>query len=191
MRYRPVACVSAVALALAAASPSAAAITLYNSPGVVQPAENVLMNTGSVGTTVFGTTNNSGTRVSFVSLVGGVSLTDPSNGQARIEAVGGPLDSLRFFLTNGQGFSEVEFDLHKAASDTSSVTVTFFGSFAGGQTAKSFALGNGNNWFSAETSDGDLITSVMFDTEGAGVDDLRHVRIGGRFRHRRPVAAIA
>jgi hypothetical protein len=168
---------TAAAAAFAFAGPAYAAITIFNSPGAVQPTENVLVDDGSTGTTVFGHTNNSNTSVSFLSLNSGVDLQAFANGQARIEAIGGPLDALRFFLTNGEGFNEVEFDLHKAAADTDTVNVTFFGSF--GTEVRTFNLGNGNNWFSARTDNGDLITAVAFDTSGSGVGDIRQVRLGG------------
>lgn len=164
------------ALAIALAGPAGAAITIYNAPGAVQPGENVILDGGTMGPTVFGQTNQTHTSVSFGSLTNGVDLAAVSNGQARVEAVGAPLDALRFFLTNGGGFSQVEFDLHKAASNTDTVSVTFFGSF--GTATRTFDLGNGNNWFSAETTGGDLITSVTFDTSGSGVDDIRQVRLG-------------
>jgi hypothetical protein len=165
------------ALAFALAAPANAAITIYNSAGHVQPPENVLLNNDSTGTTVFGLTNNTDTSVSFLSLANGVTLIAPAGGQARVEAVGSALDTLRFFLTNGQRFGEVEFDLHKATGATGNVTVTFFGSF--GTEVRTFDLGNGNNWIAAETSGGDLITAISFDTNGPGVDDIRQVRLGG------------
>lgn len=161
---------------LALASPAAAAINIFNAPGAVQPPENVLIDDGLTGQTVFGHTNNTNTSVSFLSLANGVTLAGFANGQARVEAVGGPLDTLRFFLTSGQGFDEVEFDLHKADGATGNVTVNFFGSF--GTQTRTFALGNGNNWFAAETTGGDVITAVSFDTDGTGVDDIRQVRLG-------------
>ena len=160
-------------------SPASAAIIIHNAPGPVQPSENVLLDSGPTGSTIFGTTNKQSTKVSFQSLADGVKLNAASNGQAGVEAVGGPLDTLRFFLTDGQGFGQVEFALHKAEGTTGNVTVTFFGTFAGGQTSQTFRLGNGNSWFSAETTDGDMITAVAFDTDGVGVGDLRQVRLGG------------
>jgi hypothetical protein len=57
------------------------------------------------------------------------------------------------------------------------VNVTFLGSF--GSEVRTFKLDNGNSWFSARTDNGDLITSVVFDTNGSGVGDIRQVRVGG------------
>lgn len=164
--------------ALCVGSPALAAIDIHNAPGAIQPHENVLLTPGT-GQSVFGETNHTHSDVTFMSLADGVDLGVFSNGQARVEAIDVPLDTLTFFLTDGGTFDTVEFDLHKAANATGSVTVTFLGSFAGGSTSQTFDLGNGNNWFSAETTGGDHISSVIFDTSGLGVDDLRQVRLGG------------
>lgn len=160
------------------ASPALATIDIHNAPGAVQPEENVLLTDGT-GHSVFGETNQTHTGVTFTSLANGVDLNAFASGQARVDAVGGPLDTLTFSLTDGGTFDKVEFDLHKAMDATGSVTVTFLGSFAGGSTSETFDLGNGNNWFSAETTGGDRISAVTFDTSGLGVDDLRQVRLGG------------
>ena len=170
---------SAAVLGLAVACPSPGAVTFYNSAGPVQPEENVLLDSGAVGTTIFGATNQTGTRVLFRSLSSGVQLESHSNGQARIEAVGGLLDSVAFSLADGGGFGEVEFLLHQGGGRADgNVTVTLAGSFAGGQASQTFSLTNGNNWFAARTTDGDFITSVSVTTDN-GVDDLRQVRLGG------------
>jgi len=161
---------------MAAASPLNAAIHIFNSPGSVQPSENLQFDGSATGQTVLGTTNGTDTSVTFRSLVSGVDLTSSSQGQARLSADGGALDSLRFFLTGGQSFGDVEFNLHNAASDTSQVTVTFLGSF--GSETRTFDLKNGSNWFAASTDNGDRISAVLFDTNGSGVGDLRQVRLG-------------
>lgn len=171
---------SAALLGLAVASPSAAAVILYNSAGPVQPEENVLFDSDAVGTTIFGTTNQTGTRVLFRSLTSGVQLESYSNGQARIEAVGALLDSLTFSLADGGGFGDVEFLLHQGDGQANgNVTVTLSGNFAGGETSQTFSLSNGNNWFAAQATDGDLITSVSFSADNGGVGDMRQVRLGG------------
>jgi len=75
-------------------------ITLGNNP---QPGEeNVLLNTGTTGNTVLGTLNQSGFLVNFASTQ---VLTEPSNGQARIEATNNssqvPVTDISFSLANG------------------------------------------------------------------------------------------
>src|SRR6478672_7227799 len=112
------------AVAIAFAGPASAAIDIFNVSGAVQPPENVLVVGGDTGETVFGYTNNTNTSVSFRSPASGISLAGFADGQSRVEAVGGPLDVLRFFRTDGGGFDEVEFDLHKANGGTANVTVT-------------------------------------------------------------------
>jgi hypothetical protein len=176
MNPRNLAMGGALLAGMAFASPLNAAIHIFNSPGNVQPAENLQFDSGATGQTVVGTTNNTDTSVTFRSLVSGVNLVSSSNGQARVSADGSPLDSLRFFLTGGKSFGDVEFNLHKAATDTSSVTVTFLGSF--GSETRTFDLKNGSNWIAASTDGGDRISAVLFDTNGAGVGDLRQVRLG-------------
>jgi hypothetical protein len=40
-------------------------------------------------------------------------------------------------------------------------------------------LTNGSNWLSGLGTNGDYFTSISFDTNGAGSNDLRQLRIGG------------
>src|SRR3546814_10794061 len=93
--------------------------------GAVQPDENVLLDQGSTGLTVFGETNQTQTSVSFRGLE---DLTIPASGQSRIEAVDGGFQSLRFFLTNPLlVFEEVEFNIDSSAEGAA--TLTFFDQF--------------------------------------------------------------
>ena len=172
---RPVLVASLSLAAFCATSPAAAAILISNSAGAVQPDEKVLF-TDSTGHTVLGDTNQTHSSVSFASLAN-VDLNAYAGGQARVAAASGPLDTLKFFLTDGGSFNSVEFALHGADSSTNTVTVTFLGSF--GSTSQAFDLDRGNNWFSAKTDNGDTISAVMFDTNGLGVDDIRQIRLGG------------
>ena len=75
-------------------------ITLGNNPQAGE--ENVLLNTGTTGNTVLGTLNHSGFLVNFIS---SQVLTEPSNGQARIEATNNssqvPVTDISFSLANG------------------------------------------------------------------------------------------
>src|SRR6516225_1255213 len=82
MRLRTILFCAALGFGLVPGSSRASIIfTLGNHP---QPGEeNVLLNTGSTGTTVFGETNQTHLPVQFTSTQ---TLTEPSKGQARIEA---------------------------------------------------------------------------------------------------------
>src|SRR3546814_10099774 len=82
-------------LLMFSAASANATIQFFTGPGAVQPDENVLLDQGSTGLTVFGETNQTQTSVSFRGLEG---LTIPASGQSRIEAVDGGFQSLRFFL---------------------------------------------------------------------------------------------
>lgn len=155
-------------------APAAAAVIIYDSPGAIQPAENVLLVKGQTGTSVIGNTNQTGTEVTFQSL-NGESLTTPSNGQAKVQAVDGSLDALALYLSDPTlGFKQVEFNLFKALSGTGSVSLTFTSGASG-----VFNIANGQNFFSAEATDGDFITRVAFDTNGSGISQLKQVRVGG------------
>ena len=160
--------------ALASAAPSSAAIIIYESPGAVQPSENVLANTNLEAQTVFGFTNQSNTSVSFTSLNDELLRSTDSNGQARFDTADGSLDTARFFLTDGGSFTEAEFNLFNAAQGTSEVSIS-----VNGGAAQTYTIGNGQNFFGIRATDGDVITSISFDTNGAGVADLRQVRVGG------------
>lgn len=163
---------AASALAVAAASPASAAITVSPTAGFVQPAENVLADTSQSGNTVIGTTNQTNTAVSVQS--NEVITTTSSNGQSRfVAADGSALDQATIFLTGGGTFTSAEFNLFNAASDTSSVTI-----FVNG-IAQTFNIANGQNFFGFTATGGDVIRSIAFDTNGSGVADLRQVRIGG------------
>src|SRR5262249_2352929 len=85
MRLHTVLFCTTLAMGLLPASGQATILfTLGNNP---QPGEeNVLLNQGSTGTTVFGRTNQTNFFVQFTSTQ---TLTEPPNGQARIEATNG------------------------------------------------------------------------------------------------------
>src|SRR5262245_37369696 len=65
-----------------------------------QPDEqNILLNQGTTGTTVFGETNQTGTTVAFSSTTD--ILSEPANGQARIEAEDGLVNNITVTVPNG------------------------------------------------------------------------------------------
>jgi hypothetical protein len=141
--------------------------TLGNNP---QTDENVLLTSGDTGTTVFGTTNQTGLSVAFTSTE---VLTVPSSGQARVEAQdtvlnnvavtvpGGTYTSLIFNAFNGTGTAEITVGV------AGEPDVTF-----------DLPLGNGENFLTIVASGGERITETTIDAPG-GFADLRQVRIGG------------
>lgn len=163
------------AAAIAMTAPASAAVTLFSSPGAVQPSENVLLNSGQMGTTITGNTNQTNTSVTFRSLNGDV-LTAPANGQARVTTTESTpsLDNFSFALTGGQTFTSFEFNLFNSLDTSQTVTITT------NNGSQSFALnGNGQNFFSGLATGSDFFTSVTVDASGLGVQDVRQVRIGG------------
>src|SRR4051794_11292420 len=131
--------------------------TLGNNP---QPGEeNVLLNKGTTGNTVFGETNKSGTTVQFTSTQ---TLAEPANGQARIEATDG---STQIGLTNvtisvpGGTYGDLIFNPSitgtvGTAGGTLTVSVTDnFGTVS----PFTYTLGNGNNFLTITTSGGESI----------------------------------
>jgi hypothetical protein len=160
--------------ALLIGTPAFATITIFSSPPFPpNPPENVLLNTGTTGLTVVGTTNQTGTLVNFT---GTETLTEPANGQARIEAVDGGFNSLMIALANPNlGFGAIEFNLDAAANGTANLTFTdqFGTAFSG-----SFAISqNGQNFFNAVASGGEVIKNVSISTT-VNLADVQQVRLG-------------
>ena len=158
-------------------------ITLDNNP---QPGEeNVLLNTGTTGNTVTGTLNQSGLLVNFTSTQ---VLSEPANGQARIEASNSgsqiPVTDISFSLANGT-FTDAIFNpfVSGTIGSPGDVTITVFGkdAMANPETlTEKFSLGNGQNFFTVIASNGEVIDSISLSAiTGFGFTDLRQVRISG------------
>jgi hypothetical protein len=161
-------------LALFAASPAFATITIFSTPPFPpNPPENVLLNSGATGLTVTGTTNQTGTVVNFI---GSEALSEPSTGQARIEAVDGSFDALTIGLANpALGFNSFEFNLDALA--TGAVTLTFLDQF-GTAFSGVFTLDkSGSNFFTAVASGGEEIKSVQV-ASAVQLSSASQVRLG-------------
>ncbi len=161
--------------AVLSAASASATILISATPGAVQPAENVVFQTTApTGVNAFGTTNQTNTPVTFTGIE---ALVTPSAGQARIEAADGGLSELSFALATGKAFSEVEFNIFGAGATATSVTLNFTDQF-GAVFSNNFAIGSGQNFFSAIAIDNQLITNVSFLLNG-NVGDVRQFRLGG------------
>jgi hypothetical protein len=161
-------------LALAISAPAWATITICSTaPCPGNPPENVLLNDNTSGTTVLGTTNQTHTSVSFT---GNEILTEPANGQARIEAVDGAFNFISIAMTDPTlAMTQLEFNINAAATGTA--TLTYFDQF-GAPTTGNFTLNsNGQNFFTATASNGELIKSATINSQVA-LADLRQVRLG-------------
>ncbi|GGE09563.1 hypothetical protein GCM10011529_14850 [Polymorphobacter glacialis] len=165
---------SALAIVCAAA-PASATIVIYSTPGVVQPDENVLFQgPPPSGNNAFGVTSQTNLPVTFT---GNELLATPSSGQARITGADGNLSQLAFALGTGLGFTEVEFNIFGTQATATSVMLNFTDQF-GTVFSDDFAIGRGQNFFSARAFDDQFITNVSFTLNG-DVRDVRQFRIGG------------
>ena len=143
--------------------------TLGNNP---QPdEENILLNNGTTGTTVFGLTNQTQLQVSFSSTTD--MLVEPSSGQARVEALDGLLNNVTISIPNGT-FHDIILNPF-FGSGTATVTVLT----ANNQTFTfSYTLSNGENFLTIVADPNTAIFSVTISAPG-GFTDLRQPRISG------------
>ena len=154
--------------------------TLGNNP---QPdEENVLLNNGTSGSTVSGTTNQSGVTVNFISAT--QILSEPSSGQARIEATSGgsqvALSDISSITSATGPFGDLIFNMFIGGTiGTSGGTATISVLDNLGFTSTfSETLGNGQNFLTVVASAGESIDSVAISYP-VGFTDLRQVRISG------------
>jgi hypothetical protein len=169
-----------LALAIALLFPTVSwAITfqLGNNP---QPGEeNVLLNNGTTGMLVTGITNQTGFVVNFTSTQ---VLSEPSSGQARIEATNNSsqvaLANVSFSLANGGTFDDAIFNMFIGGTigNPSNVTITAVAN--DGTFQFTTALGNGSNFLTVFANSGEVINSISIDAS-SGFTDLRQVRISG------------
>ena len=178
MKTQKIILLATLALLLPSPSWATAIFTPGNNP---QPGEvNVLLSNGTTGNTVQGTTNMSGFAVNFISTQ---TITEPSSGQARIEATNNGsqvgLTNVNFSLANGGTFTDAIFSMSiggtvGASGGTATITaVTNDGTFTFMQ-----AIGNGSNFLTITTSGGETINSVGISYAN-GLTDLEQVRISG------------
>jgi hypothetical protein len=137
--------------------------------------ENVLLNTGAVGSIVVGTTNQTGIDVNFSSTTD--TLSAPSNGQARVEAEDGAVNNITVSVPGGTYIDLIVNPFNGEGDATITVIANEPG---GGQTTNTFlyTLGNGQNFVTIVASGGETIASTTIDAPG-GFADLRQPRISG------------
>jgi hypothetical protein len=154
--------------------------TAGNNP---QPGEeNILLSSGAIGSTVSGTTNQSGVTINFTSAT--QILSEPSSGQARIEATsGGSQVALTDIssITSATGlFGDLIFNMFIGGTIGTSggvATISVLDNL-GFTSTFSETLGNGQNFVTVVASAGESIDSVGISYP-VGFTDLRQVRISG------------
>jgi hypothetical protein len=168
-----------IALLAPSLSRADAVFTLGNNP---QPnEENVLLNSGTIGNTIQGTTNQNGFVVNFTSAQ---LLTAPSNGQARVEAIDNltsqvALSDVSFSLDNGGTFTDAIFNMFVGGTiGSSGGTATINALTNDGLFQFQMTLGNGQNFLTVTTTGGELLSQISILSPVA-FTDLRQVRISG------------
>lgn len=168
--------ISSVAAVLLAGVTPASAIIIFEQGNTPQTGdENILLNNGQVGSTISGFGNTSGFQVDFSSTQ--ETLTAPSNGQARVEATTGLLNEVMIVVPGGS----YESLIFNAFNGTGTLNIVAIANEPGGGTQTfnfSYVLGNGQNFSTFTTIDGETIASITLTSAG-GFTDLRQVRIGG------------
>jgi hypothetical protein len=145
--------------------------------------ENVLLNSGSSGKTITGTTKSTEFVVLFSS---SQTLLSPSSGQARVTAYpqGSPLTNLSIVLDSAV-YSDIILNPFLGSCDDcvagdATVTVNTVDSngLAEVPSIFTYGLGNGQNFLTIVASNGESIVSTTIDAQG-GFHDLRQPRISG------------
>jgi hypothetical protein len=165
-----------VALCSAAVS-QAVTVTAKNSPEPNE--ENLLLNSGLSGTTVTGTTNQTG---GVFLLTGTETLTEPSNGQARVEAVDGSFTYLAINAETGTTFQDIILNPFLGDTGNRSGSLTFEIFLAGGSSVTSgpWSLTQGNNFFTIVAGAGESIIGIALTESGNyQLHDVRQIRISG------------
>src|SRR5689334_23757291 len=161
--------IAVIAFSITTAKADSVTFTIGNNPQ--QDEENILLNSGATGVTVFGLTNQTQLQVAFSSTTD--TLVEPSSGQARVEALDGLVNNITLSIPNGT-FSDVILNPF-FGSGTADVTVVT----SNNQTFTfSYTLTNGENFLTILANPGTTIFSVTINAAG-GFTDLRQPRISG------------
>ena len=161
--------ITVVAFSTKIAKADSVTFTIGNNPQ--QDEENILLNNGTTGTTVFGVTNQTQLQVAFSSTID--TLVEPSSGQARVEALDGLVNNISISVPGGT-FHDIILNPF-LGSGTANVSVLT----ASNETFNfSYTLSNGQNFLTIVAGPGTAIASVTIDAAG-GFTDLRQPRISG------------
>ena len=144
--------------------------------------ENILLNTGTQGQLVQGTTNQTQEVINFANP--NEELILPSVGQARIEAVDGSFTTLLIQPNNSPGttFLDLILDIQLAGTGQQSGSVVFTAILLNGPPEQSgpLALAQGSNFFTLLTDASNPFVAVVVSESGDNeIHDIRQVRISG------------
>ena len=164
--------------ALALSAPAQAAFTVVEGNGGGGTTSNLLFNacTGNsptTGLTIQGCLN--GQPTTYVNLTSDETITGTeAGGQARVNSTdGNGYSLLSIALASGNTFEQLVLNINTEQGATGSVT---FSATPGGTFGTTFALGNGQNFF---TITGENFSSVTLNTTVDIIADVRQIRLGG------------
>jgi hypothetical protein len=136
---------------------------------------NVLIN--SSNTAALTQTGSAG--AATVKFTSAENILAPSNGQSRVSASDGILNSLTFELLSGYTFKTALFNLFDASQAATTVTITYFDPNLSTLVDQTFDLANnGQNFMGISGSAGETFTKISFNFTNGGVSDLRQLRLG-------------
>jgi hypothetical protein len=177
-RWRAAVIAGCLAGAFGIAGAQAATFTPGNNPQDLE--ENILLNTGTSGTVVQGTTNQTHEVINFI---GQEDLQLPSQGQARIVAVDGSFTFLAIQPNNlgTTTFLDLILDIMITGTGQQSGTVVFTAVLQNGQEQSGeLSLAQGSNFFTLLTDASNPFLSVSLTETGPNeIQDVRQVRISG------------
>ena len=153
--------------------------------------ENLLLNSGESALTVTGTTNQSG---GVFLLTGKETLTEPSNGQARVQAVDGSFTYLAIDAEEGTTFHDIILNPVLSGTGQQSGSIIFKVYLAGGgsYTSGAFDLSQGNNFFTIVAGAGESIIGIELTESGNNqLHDVRQIRISGVCKDCTPPPPVA
>ena len=147
-----------------------------------QGTDNVLLNPATNVTTVTGVVGQNNLLVNFTSSSGSGLLNANPSGQATVSGGTGntALTQLTFGLANNDTFTRAVFNIN--ASSDGEVRIRVEGiNINGGFFQDEFVVdANGQNFFTVDAINGQLITSISLTAiNGAVFQDVRQVRLGG------------
>ena len=167
--------------ALISSSGWAAQATVIFTPGNnPQPGEeNVLFGSQQTGTTITGSTNQTGTAVQFTSTQ---SLTTGGQGQAFLQATS-PATTITgavTFSVPGLGFTDYIFNPAVTGPNAAGGPATVTAVANDGTFSDPIALGNGNNFLTITTAGGEFLTSVTITpASGSSYAQYQQPRVSG------------
>jgi len=147
-----------------------------------QGTDNVLLNPATDVLTVTGTVGQNNLVVNFTSSSGSKLLSANPSGQATVSGGTGntALTQLTFGLANNDTFTRAVFNINASTGGSVLIHVEGVG-INGGFFEDDFTVdANGQNFFTVDAINGQLITSISLTAiNGAVFSDVRQVRLGG------------